>query len=342
MFMKINKNKKYTNRFFRFLNINKELITVVREIITIAPAIGFIVGSFILYKYFDINNISQQQIDTFTILTISLNFLVLIGTLSGLLIISTVYTYTALKSLKDKKEVSNFWRVALFKITIFYVMFLFMSFADQKDHIKFFILLLFIVLIFFFIGVLYTYAENKFLEHNFSNSIIMSTEFALTGVPFVILSSIFIAIDKDNYVALGLIYIILLVLFSIPYMYMMFVKSKSNIAFTVSMFIIAIFVLFIVGSSFFVQRTVQILNIGAKPYSELILDNNECERLLKYKKIGYLCDENNTLKDMFGIWLVGDKPIFQKLRKQNTLSMPKADKNSTRIWLNRDSIQTVL
>ena len=131
-------------------------------------------------------------------------------------------------------------------------------------------------------------------------------------------------------------------LFSIPYLYMIFTKVKSNVVFTVHMFSIAVLLLFMLASPFFVQRTIQILNIGAKPYPELILDKKECKRLLEYKKLGYVCDVNSTLKDMFGVWLIGDKPIFQRLRKQNTLSMPKADKNSTKIWLHRDKIQTVL
>lgn len=341
-YQKRKNNKKYTNEFSKFLGTNREIFTAMRELITIAPAIGVIIGSFILYRYFDINDIAQQPIDTFTILVTSLNFLVLISTLSGLLIISTVFTYTVLKELKDKKEIPNLWKYGLIRISIFYSIFTSMIFVDAKYHIEFGTLLIPILLILFFTGVKYIYSEDKFLKQKVSNSAIMSIDIVLIIIPLLILSLLFIAIDEDNYQAIALIYVISFMLFSLPYLYLQFTKIRSNTVFTVHMFSIAVLLLFMIGSPFFIQRTVQILNIGAKPYFELILKKSECDRLKNNIKLGYLCDENNTLKDMFGVWLVGDKPIFQKLKKHNSLSMPKADKNSTKIWIHRDKIQSVL
>jgi len=51
MFMKRKDRNKFRNKTFKFLVTNKEIFTTIREIITIAPAIGFIIGSFLLYKY---------------------------------------------------------------------------------------------------------------------------------------------------------------------------------------------------------------------------------------------------------------------------------------------------
>jgi hypothetical protein len=340
--MKRREKSKFSNKTFKFLGTNKEIFTAMREIITIAPAIGFIIGSFLLYKYFGINHIAQQQIDTFTILTTSLNFLILIGTLSALLIMSSVYIYTVLKNLKEKKEIPNLLKVGLIRLFIFYGILFLITLVDEKYRIKFIFLLIVVLLIQIYLGLKYTYTEDKFLKNKTSYSGMMSFDIAFPLIPLLIFSMLFIAVDKDNYEGIFLIFFLSFILFSLPYIYMIFNKTRSNITFTIHLFSIAIFVLLMFASSFFTQRVIQILNVGVKSYPELILDKDECNRLAKYKNLGYSCDGNHTLKNMYGVWVVGDKPIFQRLKKRNDLSMIKADKNSTKIWLHRDKIYTVL
>ncbi|UFH58338.1 hypothetical protein [Sulfurovum mangrovi] len=337
------KNKDNTkNGAVRLLEENKELFSSIKEIIAIATAIGLIVGSFILYRYFSMNSISQQPLDTLTILTTSLNFLVVIGGLSAVSIISSVYIYIVLKKLKDKKEVPKLLVSGVLRSIAFWIIFILVAISKEIiTFISFFI----IIFLFIYKGEIDTYAKDKFFKDG-SHSV-MSFDFIFPYFALVVLTMLSLITNRFDYEMIVAIFLIPFILFALPYFYhMLFPQKKSNITFTIYIFSIAVFLLFFLASAFFTERAVMLLNVGVKTYDELVLDKDECNRLKTYKRLGYECDENFTLKSMYGVWIIGKRPIFQKAKiiesKESSFIRPQMDKNSTQIWLHRDKIYTVL
>jgi len=326
-----------------FFQENKSLFTLMGELMAIASAIGFIVGSFIIYRYFDINNLALQPSDTFTILTISFSFLVLIGSFSTILIFSSVYIYVSLDRLKDKGEILKLLKIGIFRVGIFWGIFLLYALMNPTLSNPWYLLVLVpVAILLVWSGTKYSYPENKFSE-DYSIGSLMSLDFILMQVPLVVLSTLFIVTDKTSFESLMLMFVVALGFFALPYLYhLSFQNAKSNIIPILIMLIIAMFILFSLGSSFFAERAIQVLHVGGKPYNKLIIDKSECNKLKEYKNLGYQCDENSTLYDMYGVWIVGEKPIFQKAKKGNNSQGLQLDRNSTKIWFNRDKILTVL
>lgn len=163
--------------------------------------------------------------------------------------------------------------------------------------------------------------KNKFIT--------LSFEFLFFIFPIMMLYLLAAHEKMESIYAIIFITIIILIIHSLPYIFVLEFPKKYIIKFLFISFTLVAVVSFIFSPKFFPEKIIQDLHMGNITYDELRISKKACDTINKLDN-GYEC-KNNILKDILGIWILGESPIFQDKEK-------KLDK----IKIMRNEIVTVL
>jgi MFS family permease len=319
----------------------KDTVSTILSIFGGLSVLGLFASFIIFYKYFDLHNLQLHTPDNF-IIAISVIWLLIYITLLFSLVVGWIIgagvelqDYKELDKKVQKTVLTKLFVRNIIKITVFNLLLYAMIQYFNNDSNPIIITLLFILLsiVFFIIGIKYTYKYSK------KTNVFLSFDYFIFLFISLFFYMFFIYEEKYAILPMMLFIPVLIIIYLLPFIFIESSEKTSMLKF-VTIVYIALTTLFIMFMpTVFIESTMKELHLGNIYYKKLTLQKDECSRLKNYN-LGYKCDENNTLSNMMGLWISNEKPIFQKA---DTSSIKvKAEDNSTKIWLHRDKIYTVL
>lgn len=293
-----------------------EGISSILNILALFSTIGLLSSFIIFYKYFSINGLQPYTPDTFTIVMSSLLLVFYLLALFLGMMFGTIISFDELQTVKDRDKIKKMWFYGLTRIIIFYFLLIMpaeLHWIESNSIQKTYIVIL--TLIFFITGYTYFYKTSE------KNKLItLSFEFLFFIFPIMVLYLLASYERIESIYAIIFITLIVFVIHSLPYVFVLVFPKQSIIKFLFISFTIVSVASFTISPKFFPEKIIRDLHMGNIIYSELKINESECRKInsLGY---GYKC-ENNVLKDILGVWILGESPIFQdKEKKLNKLQI---------------------
>jgi len=300
-------------------------ISSILNILALFSSIGLLSSFTIFYKYFSIHGLQPHTPDTFSIVMSSLLLVFYLFALYVIMMFGTIFSFYELRTVKNRDTIRKMWRYGLGRIIVFYFLLIIPSELHWIESTRTqTIYMLVLVSIFAITGYKYfnkTGEKNKFIT--------LSFEFLFFIFPIMMLYLLAAHEKMESIYAIIFITIIILIIHSLPYIFVLEFPKKYIIKFLFISFTLVAVVSFIFSPKFFPEKIIQDLHMGNITYDELRISKKACDTINKLDN-GYEC-KNNILKDILGIWILGESPIFQDKEK-------KLDK----IKIMRNEIVTVL
>lgn len=328
------------NEILQRIGKHKESISTLLNIFGALSIFGLFTSFIIFYKYFNLHNLELQTPDNFVIV-MSVIWLIFYVTLLFTLIVGWIVSAgeelqeTKTLELKEQKELRsklllrNIFKIIVYDILMYCIV---QDFDNDNSNITV-VLLVLISIIFFIIGLKVTYKFSK------KAKITLSFDYLIFLIIAVFYYMFFIYGEEHTFLPILLMFPTLIMIYLLPFIFIESSDKTSILKFTTIIYLILTLLFISFMPTVFLENTIKDLHLGNIHYKKLVLDKSECTRLNEYD-LGYTCDDNNSLSDIVGVWIQTEKPIFQK--KDMNSTKPQIDKTSTKVWLYRNKIQSVL